>query len=206
MINQTRIIKPYSINTGDVILETAFSDLANAIHLFQEMDEETMQHIAGDKGYLLNHAMVADRRNGFLWVDEAVASGIQQNDFQKDYVINSKCKQLLLLRPRFDINEAEAQKFLDQYININKGFWKNLWHGKTHYAFGNLPAFAIYYVTNKRVWLGTSNLNTKAFCCGHFAAYFINHFQENLFEDPPKVSPVDLFLNPLFDHYIIDRT
>lgn len=205
-MNKTQVVKPDFIITGDVILETAFSDLANAIHLFQEMDEETMQHVAGDKGYLLNHAMVADIRNGILMVDEAVAAGIMQNNFQKDYVINSKCKQLLLLRPRFTIDEIEAQKFLDEFININKGFWKNLWKGKTHYAFGNLLAFAVYYTTNRRIWLGTSSLNTRAFCCGHFAAFFCNHFMPNLFEDPPKISPVDLFLSPMFDHYIIDRT
>jgi len=212
-------IKISEIKTGDIMLETAFSLLSEVIHLFQELDEFETEQSIRDKGYLSNHAGVFNWRDSdnskILYIAEAVAKGICNDDFEKTYVHNNTYKQLLCLRPKFDVCKEDANVFLNRFINDStKSLWWNTWHGNTHYAFLNLACFAAYYASNKKIWLGTSDENIKDFCCGHFAAFFINSAKldftitnpKNIFLHPPKTSPVDLYMSDFFEKYIIDRT
>jgi hypothetical protein len=202
------LIKLEETKTGDILLVCGSELLSKIIQASDKIEENKVIGSLSDQGYKFSHGAVIDKRSTTNKdCDEAEAGGIVKNSITDEYLNDDSIKSLLVLRLNtMAIPEIEAQTFLDQFTNLNNGFWHNLFHpDKTKYAFLNLPAFLIYWLTNKRIWLGTGSDDIKSFCCGDFCAFFINHFYKNSFPEHEKVAPVDLFMSPLFDHFILKQ-
>lgn len=175
-------IKPNDIKTGDNLLVSSYSLLARLIHFFQR--------IWSKKGYEYNHSAMFMWIYGILYVIEADKMGIVPTKYD-DY-LKSK-KKLLLLRPMFPVSGKQYGQFMLNYI------------GRAKYDFYTLfVVFPVYYITFGFVWIGAKSENGKKFNCGGWSAFVYQNFNEGMFPNPQKISPVDLFNNPNFLHFAIE--
>ena len=191
------------LRPGDIILVAGSSELSKIIEAAERNDEIQTVGSDTDIAWKESHGMVVNTINPPI-AAEAVANGICPGDIMKEYYNNPKISSMICLRTAQAIDPVQLTAFINQFLNIQKGFFYNLFHGKSHYAFLNLPAFLVYFWTKKHIWLGTSADNTTSFCCEDFCGFVINHFFPGSFPEHEKTSSIELFYNRIFtEKYII---
>jgi len=170
------------INTGDILLSESKGIIAKAIHQFQR--------IGNPQGFKYNHAMIAWRCYGKLFVVEATEKGIVLTDFNKHYIENEKIKSIIRLSPIFEVNGEEMGKFMLPFI------------GHTNYDFWNLlVAQSVRILTFNKVWIGEKRQNPHKFICGEWCYYVYQKMFPSCFkEKSQKIAPIDLYKNSLFSH------
>ena len=166
------------IKTGDILVVSTDSWLANAIQWFQTLNNKEYGKY--------NHAMVAWWIYGKLFVTEAVQTGIVVTNFEEVYMKESKYKAILLLKPNYNVDGSKVGEYMLSYL------------GKTKYGFVNLLFYQpIKILTGK--WLGGSNKKDDInFICGEWAAHIANYSKNNAIPDESEIDPADLCLNSNF--------
>jgi hypothetical protein len=172
------------IKTGDCLLVSSKSWLARQIQKFQKMVDKD--------GGKWNHAAMFWWAYDELMVIEAEKYGIRITPF-KDYVESDK--DLLVLKPKFDVDGSEYGKFMLPYA------------GSTRYGFWNLVvAQSVRILTMGRVWLGPSKKHTRRFTCGEWCQYVYDRFNPGVvFPDWNEGAPVDLWRSFDFTHHDFKR-
>ena len=172
------------IKTGDILVVSTDSWLANTIQWFQSIQNKEFGKY--------NHAMVAWWAYGKLFVTEAVQSGIVVTNFEEVYMKETKYKSILLLKPKYKVDGSKVGEYMLSYL------------GKTRYGFINLIFYqSIKFITGK--WIGPLSEDGIHFICGQWAAHIANFSKENVIEDEEKVAPLDLCINTEFNHQIVKQ-
>lgn len=173
------IVDPAVIRTGDTLLVSGKSLLAQTIQEFQKCK--------------WNHAGMFVWLNGRLYIVEASMKGIVITLF-KNYEDRAGIG-LLIMRP----SPLHLRIDAEAYINFVLPYV-----GHTNYGFFDLLiAQAVRYATKKKIWIGSKKDPKKHhFICGEFVAFVYNHFNQYAFPDWNRLAPQDLFQSDLFDKLV----
>ena len=183
-------INQAQINTGDTLLVSGYSFLAKEIQQF----EKCSWNHAGMFVRLITDTIIKDKQfSPGLYVAEMVREGFVLTPFQ-EYINDYKC-QLLVLKPKFAINQDDIWSFIQPDLY------------REGYGFFNLLiAQPIKYLTNYRIWLGdVSDNNPRRFICGEKVEYIYNHFNQDIFPDWKSSAPSDIYNSDLFDKFVYSR-
>jgi hypothetical protein len=185
-----------SIKTGDGFACSRNTLLPDLIHPFQEFNEillgltieEARKCISSE----FNHGGIYLWENGILYVVEALFGGIKKTEFAK--YLNNPDYTIVVIKWSVPVYSKKAENWLHRYYTK-----------KTSYAVFNLIAYAVYYLTWKTIWIGTSNKNFTSFCCWHFVCHFINECVEYTYTHPERCSAPDVLLDEENNVYYIKR-
>ena len=166
ILNKENTIDISLIKTGDVLLVSGVSFLAEAIKKFEDCP--------------YNHAAMFVWIGGELYVWEAIEKGIETTLFS-DYT-NDKSIGLLVMKPKFTMpSDNDLISFVQPYV------------GHSNYDLWDLFILQpIRFLTHG--WLGGKpNPLTRKFTCGMFVIFIVNHFFPKYFPLWHQGAPSDLF-------------
>ena len=124
---------------------------------------------------------------GILYVIESDGADVWITKFS-DYL--SSGKQLLLLKPKWDVDGVEYGKLMLSMV------------GRVSYNYWNIIAQLLRYVSKGKInWY---NKSERYMICSGFGAYIDNYFT-GFFPESYKLSPADRFNSDKYIHYEIDR-
>lgn len=109
----------------------------------------------------------------------------------KEYLESGR--KLLVKKPLFSIDGSEWGKFMLTKV------------GKIHYSYFDLiVAQPIYILSNKKLWVGTTEKNVHRMVCSAWTGYIVNHFNPDRCIDWVELQPKDWSLDEINYKYFCE--